>query len=522
MKKILCLVLSLALVISTLTAFATNDTLDVEKKGDANNDGAVDITDIVMIRSHIVGMRLLTDDAFALADVNGDNLVDIIDVAMVRSAIVNSVSPSDVKTPDSLNTDIELENKEIKWLCWDQSWTYGTDTPEGKLFADTYGGYVTAETCSYDDRYNILSQKISSGNSPDMFPLESDNYLNGVINGMFKPMDDYLDISGSEWDCTRSLMEKFVIDGKHYVILPYSEAGDFLAYNRDTIKKYGFEDPWKLFKEGKWDWNAMYNMLSKYCDADNDRYGIGGWWPERMLVATTGTPFVSLGNGHLKNNINSANVSKAMNFLGKLYYEGLDYPWEKFDWGKKINFIKEGKMLFYATGVYDLNGTFLNQRKTSAYCPNVFIVPFPKDPDADKYYQHLGIDAHMLVAGAKNPEGVAVWQNVRRAAQHKADIISAVKQSMKNNYNFSDELIEALDILEGQTEGYEFEPVYDFYRSINNNLITDVEDVDETVMFIEMSTYKMGYDWNEVLNYYGADVQRYLDTINGFMDKAQK
>lgn len=438
--------------------------------------------------------------------------------------VTESLSPEMVEKIQGAVQDlpeIELANKELKWLCWDASWNYNTDTAEGKLFSEAYGGYITAETCSYDDRYTVLASKVSSGESPDMFPFESDNFPCGVISGMYDPLDDYLDVSGDEWGFTRDLMEKYVVGGKHYVILPYSQEGDFLVYNRDTIDEYGLDDPWELFMDGKWDWNAMYDMLVKYCNADEDRYGIGGWWPEYAFVATTGTPFVSLEDGHLKSNLNSTEVAKAMNFLGKLYSEGLHYPWEKFDWAKKINFVTEGKVLFYATGAYDLKGTFRNEKK-SAYCENVFIVPFPKDPDADKYYQALGTDAHMLVAGAKNPEGVAAWQNVRRAAHYNEDVSAQSQEEAKTNFNYTDELIEALEIVEGKTPGHEFAGVYDFRRGINAELRTGMDDSEGVIQELERSTYKMGKSWTEVLAEYSQQIDTYITEANKAIDDLSK
>lgn len=414
---------------------------------------------------------------------------------------------------------VELANKEIKWLCWDSSWNYNTETAEGKLFADAYGGAIVTETCSYDDRYTVLANKVSSGESPDMFPFEADNFPCGVISGMYDPLDDYLDLSGDEWGYTRDLMEKYVVGGKHYVILPYSQEGDFLVYNRDTIEMHGLDDPYELFLEGKWDWNAMYDMLVAYCNADEDRYGIGGWWPEYAFVATTGTPFVSLEDGHLKSNLESTEVAKAMNFLAKLYAEGLHYPWEKFDWAKKINFITEGKMLFYATGEYDLKGTFTNTKK-SASCENVFIVPFPKDPDTDKYYQHLGTDAHMLVAGAKNPQAVAAWQNVRRVAHYDPEVTKQGREESKVNYNYTDELLDALDALEGSNENVDvkFTGVYDFRRGINAELRTGMDGEEGVIQELERSTYKMGKSWTEVLSQYSKQVQTYVDEANTKID----
>ena len=58
--------------------------------GDVNGDGVVDIIDVALIRSHIVGNNLITDKEKATrADVNKDLIIDIIDVALIRNQIVN-------------------------------------------------------------------------------------------------------------------------------------------------------------------------------------------------------------------------------------------------------------------------------------------------------------------------------------------------------------------------------------------------------------------------------------------------
>lgn len=58
--------------------------------GDVNGDGILDIIDVVMTRSHIVGSITLTDSQKRSADLNGDKAVDIVDVALMRRTIINS------------------------------------------------------------------------------------------------------------------------------------------------------------------------------------------------------------------------------------------------------------------------------------------------------------------------------------------------------------------------------------------------------------------------------------------------
>ena len=58
--------------------------------GDVNNDGFVDILDVVMVRAHIVGTKPIADSEMEVrADVNSDDIVDIIDVVIMRNKIVN-------------------------------------------------------------------------------------------------------------------------------------------------------------------------------------------------------------------------------------------------------------------------------------------------------------------------------------------------------------------------------------------------------------------------------------------------
>lgn len=406
---------------------------------------------------------------------------------------------------------IELANKELKWLCWDAGWNYSTETPEGKLFAEAYGGKVVADTCSYDDRYTVLAQRVSTSDSPDIFPYEAENYPKGIISNMYAPIDDLIDINSDMWAGTKDLMDKFAWGGKHYVCIPYSSKGEFLVYNYDTIEAEGFEDPWKLFEEDKWTWTEFKDMLVKFSDPDNEKYGLGGWWPEQGIIATTGKPFVSLEDGKLVNNLKTPEVTRAMNFLGEINKNKANYPWEKFDWSKKnINYVAEGKTLFYATGEYDLKGTFCNAKKTTAYVENVGIVPFPRDPDADAYYQLLSVDAHMLVVGAPNPEGVKAWQNVRRASKNDEATTKQSREEMKANYGYTDELLDKMEKLEN-TET--FKAIYDFRNGISDDL-SGTSNEPGPIIELVRCTFKMGTTWTENLEANYNLVQSEIDSAN--------
>lgn len=67
--------------------FAYKTTEDIPY--DANGDGQVNIMDLVVIKSAILGRTELTSDAFKLADANGDGRLNVIDLLLVKQYILN-------------------------------------------------------------------------------------------------------------------------------------------------------------------------------------------------------------------------------------------------------------------------------------------------------------------------------------------------------------------------------------------------------------------------------------------------
>ncbi len=56
--------------------------------GDVNQDGNLDVLDIVMVVNHILGMGELNGYALTLADLNGDGIVNILDVIAIINVII--------------------------------------------------------------------------------------------------------------------------------------------------------------------------------------------------------------------------------------------------------------------------------------------------------------------------------------------------------------------------------------------------------------------------------------------------
>lgn len=57
--------------------------------GDVNNDGSVDVLDIVAIVGHVIGENTLSAEQVNIADTNQDGFVDVLDVVEIISRIIN-------------------------------------------------------------------------------------------------------------------------------------------------------------------------------------------------------------------------------------------------------------------------------------------------------------------------------------------------------------------------------------------------------------------------------------------------
>lgn len=56
--------------------------------GDVNQDGTVDVLDLVAVQNHILGKTMLTGNALKAADANGDGSVDVLDMVKIQNMIL--------------------------------------------------------------------------------------------------------------------------------------------------------------------------------------------------------------------------------------------------------------------------------------------------------------------------------------------------------------------------------------------------------------------------------------------------
>ena len=56
--------------------------------GDANQDGTVNVSDIIMVVNHIIGSSTLSDSALCASDLNGDGAINVTDIITIVNVII--------------------------------------------------------------------------------------------------------------------------------------------------------------------------------------------------------------------------------------------------------------------------------------------------------------------------------------------------------------------------------------------------------------------------------------------------
>ncbi len=364
--------------------------------------------------------------------------------------------------------DVELENKTIKWLAHYDINPSGSGNSESvplNLFKSKYGGEVQYYATTWDSRYSDLSTHVLGGEGIDFFPCDTAALPKGVINGMFQPVDEYINIDDPLWADVKSAMEIYNFNGKHYELVNNVSAENVVLYNKQTISEHGLDDPWELYQAGEWNWDTFTSMLESYVDPENEQYGLDGYWNEKALLLSAGVPAVSSVDGTLKANLSDPTIEKALNWSYDLFNKGLVMDMSLFDWAEQPQFMGEGKELFYIIGAW---GVMSNPETWGTQIPpeNLGMAPVPSPADSDPY-QAATLDGWVICKGAANPLGVALFAECTRLANTNDEAIAIGDQKARDDYGWTDEIIAINKEINSLAQQY---PVVDLATGVSTDV----------------------------------------------------
>lgn len=447
-------------------------------------------------------------------DASGEEISDKKDIAPEVREELSSLASQDERLTG------ELENKKIKWLSdWDiNPDSSGKSTPaELAIFQERYGGEVEWYSCVYEERYDMLAKYINADEGIDFFYAGNlDAFPKGAIRSMFVPCDEYIDFDSDLWKDVKAVNDAIMWQDKHYMTV-VEMSGDNCAviYNRDTIQELGFDDPVELYKRGEWNWDVFQQMLIAFCDPDNQKYGIDGWWFESGLSATVGVPYIGLENGKLVNYLSDNRIERVQNYIYDLYTKNcIGIGVGEFGWSDHPEYIGEGKELFYPAGLWkfysqDMNSdgeSDMNTGWKTVFGENCMFVPMPKDPDADAYYIPASMNSYCFVKNGQNPEGVAKFLECKRLTLLNQNIKQIADEQFAKDFNWTQEMI----AMKYEMDALVLEhPVIEFMNGVTADLCTMLDSSEYGVR-----ASGRGTPWSESLSSIQNPVQKIIDEAN--------
>ncbi len=349
------------------------------------------------------------------------------------------------------NPDLEVTNR-LVWMAWN-NWEQDETLPAGVLFKNTYGIPENGKdpdragrifefiNVPYADRYTKLATAIQSGDSPDLFPFEIQDFPYGIIQGRYQPIDGILDLTSHKWDGAREILEQFKLGGKYYCAVYEISFPNLMYYRKSVIGDLGLDDPRELYDNGQWTWDTFMELGREFQKTGEGKFLIDGYNPENDFVCSTGVPMVANNDGVFVSNLYDSNVERAEDLLSKLAQENLRYPRHELN-GYSVNpkAWADGNILFYADGaLWRFEETLSKYGKKYGWNDDEIVaVAFPRDPQASEYYLQMKQDALMWVKGSTNAAGVAAWIDCNVTTTLDPEVVAATKKQKKERYGWSD------------------------------------------------------------------------------------
>ncbi|MGN0687807.1 MAG: ABC transporter substrate-binding protein [Oscillospiraceae bacterium] len=400
----------------------------------------------------------------------------------------------------------KLENGTVKFLSsWDINPTEGNPVPVSlEMFQTQYGGTIELVSTTWDERYTKLATLIQADDAPDMFSAaDMDIFPKGAMNGMFQPLDDYVDFESELWAPMAAVNEQFAFKGKHYVGAFNTDSQCLMFYNKNTIIENGLPDPVELLENDNWNWDTFWDMMMQFCNEEESKYATDGWWFEGAFSLTTGVPYIGMRDGEIVHNLDDGTIDKAQEFMLNMNKYSLPFPKSKNNWQIMPSNIGAGKTLFYPVGTYALY-PYNNIIQSFGDMEDVMFVPMPKCPYTDEYYLPSIVEGFALCVGAKNPEGVGAYLNCCMASRDSEIAKEIGKKQAFEEHGWTQEQYDMLEKVRDMTNEH---PVIEMYTAVNDM----VEGYINNPM---KEGYNNGVSWTQTKETIRSAVQAQLDEAN--------
>lgn len=318
----------------------------------------------------------------------------------------------------------------------DTAYTVASFTRLVSAFEKKYNCKIKTVELEFNTYPTLIANAKASGSPYDIIFCHGSMFPTLPMSGVVNDLSTYF--STADYDTGKGGIDiakssYFVIDNKLYGVVGGSDAvyPMVIYYNKQLFSKSGLEDPYELYKAGKWTWSKFREQGKKVTDAANKVYYGDTSFFDKGVVQSLGVSLLTWKNNKAVVNLENARVIK-----------GYQMVYDFFNKSKICsNDFSASERVQFADGLAYCS--VQETQKYSVYCEaaaqspafnrnaaNVGVVPLPQDTASAKAGYPCGwYGAVMSGAGSSDP----------RVAVAFAKFWSTYTDPVADKYEFSSE-----------------------------------------------------------------------------------
>lgn len=265
---------------------------------------------------------------------------------------------------------------------------------------------------------SMVATMVASGNPPDVAHVADTNLIRYAYSNLAVALDDYLVLDDPVWDKSEGTFDIFTFGGKIYGI-PWGTAEHsiyWVWYNKTYLKEVGAEDPYELYKAGKWDVEAFKRVAKQAVQYESDgktvkTYGATCWNPSVFLALYGETGVAEQSGGKWKVTMDSTAGMKGLQLIRDMSANNslnLAASGKTFGTRGTAMVLERDKN---AIGQYDYYNTMEDE---------IGMVPLPSTSYGSFAYKNT--DGSFVLKGSKNPMAAVAYRYYDRLfVYHSSD-----------------------------------------------------------------------------------------------------
>ena len=293
-----------------------------------------------------------------------------------------------------------------------------------EAFGKKYNCKLKLVRLQWESYNNQVAASIAAGDPYDICGLHPRFFVSSLNADLYEPLEKY--ITDADWydskkpnagGLDKHWCNAFGADGHLYAAAThdtsYAANPSVMYYNAKLFEEAGLDDPYELYKAGKWTWDTFEKMGNKVKNAAKGKYIIGQDFNVGHVVGSnTSSSYITVKNGKPSINLSDPNAIVAFNRAQKWFNKNTGIVGPKDYSDNSTEFINGNYYMFTADSAYGPLNLMPQVAKSPAFDNNVKnlkIVPMFIGPNGSKDSPSFGGVNGKSAAKGADPRVCIAW-----------------------------------------------------------------------------------------------------------------